>query len=508
MNSKLFDSKTLGDQVTAREKVLGFLLGPLGPLLVNAVIVSYLNVYYTDVLDLSGAWGGLFLTVFPLASRVISTASNLYIGRVIDRTVSRQGKARPWLLVSAPFMGLGIIAVFGTPSLPMWLQLAWVVLAGNLYADFAFATYNTAHLLMVPLASRDPRDRGILAVFSNVGNMVGAGTMVALVFPALVLPALGVNRAAWLFMACLLAAVALPLVVVEYYFTRERVTTGQTSAPATPPPARRHVRRAALTDRFWLVYVGWITLFNLAGTFRNISLIYYANYVLGDYNDGVTPTLLALIGGIPLGVGLFVVWPLAKRIGKRNLTLAGTCLSAAGNLLCLLDPADLRLVLTGQAIANLGLVPAAYVFTALLGDVLDTLEWRTHVRADGFTASAIAILTGTVGTVAGAGFNLLLGLTGDYRAPQYDAHTDITTGFDQTANVQSVIVFAFLGFGVVANIVLAVLLVFLSVEKTLPIVQTELAHRHRYTDADSHHIADAALPATAPPSSPLWPHTP
>lgn len=219
MDNRAFDSRTRNDEVTRREKVFGFLLGPLGPLLVNAVIVSYLNVYYTDVLDLTGAWGGLFLTVSPLASRVLSTVTSLWIGRLIDRTASRQGKARPWLLVSAPFMALGIIAVFGTPALPMWLQLVWVVVAGNFYADFAFATYSTAHQLMVPLASRDPHHRGILAVFSNVGNMVGAGTIVALLFPALVLPALGVDRAAWLLMACVLAAVVVPL-VVEYYFTR------------------------------------------------------------------------------------------------------------------------------------------------------------------------------------------------------------------------------------------------------------------------------------------------
>lgn len=62
---KLPASRIRSENVTAKEKWLGYLLGPAGALLLNAVLATYLNVYYTDVLKLTGVWGGAFLVVFP-----------------------------------------------------------------------------------------------------------------------------------------------------------------------------------------------------------------------------------------------------------------------------------------------------------------------------------------------------------------------------------------------------------------------------------------------------------
>ena len=67
MESKLLDSRIKTRSVKNSEKWLGYLLGPAGALLLNAVLATYLNVYYTDVLNLTGLWGGMFLMIFPIA---------------------------------------------------------------------------------------------------------------------------------------------------------------------------------------------------------------------------------------------------------------------------------------------------------------------------------------------------------------------------------------------------------------------------------------------------------
>ncbi len=104
LSSKWFDSRIHSQNVTGKEKWLGYLLGPCGALLLNAVLATYLNVYYTDVLKLTSVWGGAFLIVFPLASKIIDAITNVIMGYIIDRTVTKQGKARPWLLLSAPLV--------------------------------------------------------------------------------------------------------------------------------------------------------------------------------------------------------------------------------------------------------------------------------------------------------------------------------------------------------------------------------------------------------------------
>ena len=104
LSGKVFNSKVHSKNVEGKEKWLGYLLGPCGALLLNAVLATYLNVYYTDVLNLTAVWGGVFLTVFPIVSKIIDALTNVLMGYIIDRTKSKQGKARPWLLVSAPLL--------------------------------------------------------------------------------------------------------------------------------------------------------------------------------------------------------------------------------------------------------------------------------------------------------------------------------------------------------------------------------------------------------------------
>lgn len=151
---RALDSRLTSPDVTAKEKWLGYLLGPSGALLLNAVLATYLNVYYTDVLNLTTVWGGAFLAVFPIVSKIIDAITNIVMGYIIDRTRTKQGKARPWLLISAPLVAVTGILLFTVPSGNQTVQVIWVMLSYNLFYSFAYAHYDypviielTAHLL-------------------------------------------------------------------------------------------------------------------------------------------------------------------------------------------------------------------------------------------------------------------------------------------------------------------------------------------------------------------------
>ena len=116
---------------------------------------TYLNVYYTDVLGLGTIWGGMFLVVFPIASKIMDAITNLVMGYVIERTRTKQGKARPWLLLSAPLLTVTGILLFVVPSGNQALQIVWVMLSYNLYYSIAYTIYNMSHNLMVPLSTRN-----------------------------------------------------------------------------------------------------------------------------------------------------------------------------------------------------------------------------------------------------------------------------------------------------------------------------------------------------------------
>ena len=155
VESKLFHSRIHTEDVKPAEKWLGYLLGPAGALLLNAVLATYLNVYYTDVLKLTGLWGGAFLVVFPIISKIIDAITNVAMGYIIDRTRTKEGKARPWLLLSAPLVTITGILLFTVPSGSQTLQAVWVMVSYNLFYSLAYTIYNMSHNLMVPLSTRN-----------------------------------------------------------------------------------------------------------------------------------------------------------------------------------------------------------------------------------------------------------------------------------------------------------------------------------------------------------------
>lgn len=486
LSSPLWDSRVRSAEVGRAETWFGYLLGPAGALLLNAVLATYLNVYYTDVLGLTALWGGAFLVLFPIIARVVDVVTNFAMGYLIDRTRTRHGKARPYLLLSAPLLTITGILLFTVPQANTTVQVVWVFLSYNLFFSFAYTMFNISHGLMVPLSTRDMDERGKLSVFVQVATIAVTGIFVALVFPAVILPVIGVDKGMWITVMCLFSILALPLTLLEYYFTKERVTA-ESVGHERPAISYRQQWKAVVSSRYLVVLLVIALLNNFTLGVQNIALVYYSNFVLGSYNDGSTQALLAMIGGLPMGIGIVIVRPLAKRIGKRNLTLIGMVLSIVGGLVCLIDVHAMTTVLVGQFIKNLGTLPMAYVFMALFADTLDDTEWRSGFRPDGLAMSILGTISvGIIGVSTGV-FNGLISQAG-YVTPYFDAAGDLVA--EQSPSVQSAISFAFLGLSIITSAIVLVLLVLLSVEKGLPQKQSEIVERQDSHEPDGSAATD------------------
>jgi len=341
LDCKALQSRVRSEEVKPAEKWLGYLLGPAGALLLNAVLATYLNVYYTDVLKLTHVWGGAFLVIFPIVSKIIDSVTNVVMGYIIDRTHTKEGKARPWLLLSAPLLTVTGILLFTVPSGSETVQVIWVMVSYNLFYSLAYTIFNMSHNLMVPLSTRNITERGGLSVFNQIATIMMSGILVALVFPMVIMPMVGVDQGKWITLMSALSILALPLTLLEYYFTKERVTLEERSAGIEKTVPFAQQLRAIFTDKYMLLIYAYFLIYTAGTSIKNISLVYFCNYVLGTYNDGITQTMLSVIGGIPMGIGIFAVWPLAKKFGKRNVTLAGFILYAIGGAICWAFPTNM-----------------------------------------------------------------------------------------------------------------------------------------------------------------------
>ena len=393
VSTRLPDSLIRSEEVTKAERVLGYFVGPcLAYMVYNGLAGTYLTQFYTDVLGVAGT----VLTWMPLISKVISSILGLLIGRIIDRTKTSQGKARPWILCSGVLLTVCGFLLYAVPRASYPVQIAWVVVSYNLFFSLAFSAYSLSHAMMVPLSTRDTRQRDSLAMLSSMAISMLPGALTTVAMPLLVRQ-IGVGDAArgsWLTVMGILSVLAIPATLIEYCFTKERVTE-QLADTALEVSFSRQVH-ACFHDPYWLLVMAFTLLLHICNSMSTSSMLYYCNWVLGNsVESGATKQLLVnVIGQAPMGFGIVILWPLVRKFGKKKVTILGFTVAAMGSLLVLLAGNRMSLVLTGLLVKSTGSLPT-YVMASYLAEVLDHVEQKEGLRADGFSAS-VSSMTQTV----------------------------------------------------------------------------------------------------------------
>lgn len=483
MSNGFFDSKCRKGFPDGKEKVLGYLIGPVGAQLLYFLIQTWLNVYYTDVLGLTEI-NPQFLFYFPLVSGVVVVAANLLFGYLIDRTRTKQGKARPYILLSAILLPISGTLLFLIPDGNETAMYALIVLSFNLFFSCAYAIYNSAYNLLVPLSSRNSKTRNSLSTLANLGMMI-AQTIGSL-FPSLIYPFIGTNKNLWFLAMMGFSILTLPFLLLQYYHTRERVTEeneGQEAVSIVKIPLKKQLS-VVLKDRYWWILIIYTFAFQLGLAFKNSSVAYYCNWVIGaKYNDGYTMLLFNIVGGCSLAIGAAIIGPLTKKLSKRDLMLYGFILYALGDALCFLisypglfdlsKNTVLAVVLVGQFIKNAGAIPCVYIWMSLVADVLDHLEWKAGFRCDGVTVSFATIFALFMPILGNAIINLLLAQYG-YVAPVGGGE-----GVVQNTTLQIVLDGCAVGAEVISSIIIVVLMLFFDIEKRLPSEQAEIQKRKK-----------------------------
>lgn len=415
------------------ESLLGYLVGPFCAMLANGIFTTYLTRYFRNVLFAEELASGSalagtvesFLTVFPILSAILIVIGNLVAGQLVERTRTKAGKARPWILLSAVLLAVSSVLIFIQPSDDPTFKMVWLVIAYNLYYAVAFPLYNTANSTLTPLSTRNSNQRSVLASFVNMALLgaVGAGSMVfPFLLSILIKPemSLGTQRTFWMILFIIVAVITFLGTVMQYYFTRERVTEesmGQEQAEAKPRIGVGRQAKAAVGDRYFWIIIVFYFLYQFSGGIKNTSLNFYAEILATQSfpTDSVTG-VLGIIGAVPMAVAVFFVAPLCNKFGKRPVCVIGMIVGVAGGVIAGIGYDNMVVASVGIALKCLGSAPAGYMILAMIADSLDHIEAKCGFRCDGLVMSVYSSImiastpvaqgitsalvgTGTTGTV-------------------------------------------------------------------------------------------------------------
>ena len=469
----IFNTRIKSDEVKISEIALGYFLAPFCAMLANMIFGAYLTRYYADVLGWTKFGAGAFAALLPIVSVIFVVLGNLSVGKWIDNTRTTAGKARPYLFAAIPLLALAIIMMFTSPNNGSIVQMIWIAVSYNLYYSIAYPCYYTAHSSMVSLSTRDTDKRGLLATMSNASMVAAAGVGASIVVPILLQSYMfsyngtsldvAASYAHWRVLSIGFTLVTVLGIILEYYFTRERISeeTMDLQRTAEDIPMKTHVD-ACTKDKYWWMVILYVLFFMMGQLVKNTSMSFYARWMFDSVLSAADPesasgammSTLGLIGGLPSAVGMVIAWPLANKLGKQRAIVIGLIFSVLGGAVAFMGVHDFKMVCAGVVLKAVGIIPSQYVMLAVISDVLDHLEAKNGFRSDGFTMSIYgSIMVGLLGLAVGI-VSGLLGMTG------YDA-----TLVKQPVAAENVLIFVYLGMDILTFIVSIFLLWRMDVEK-------------------------------------------
>ena len=400
----LLSTKVKSANVKPVEMLLGYLVGPFCAMLANGIFTTYLTRYFRDVLFAEELAAGsalagsieTFLTLFPILSAILIVIGNLVAGQIVERTRTKAGKARPWILLSAVLLAVSGMLIFIQPSNDPTFKMVWLVIAYNLYYAVAFPLYNTANSTLTPLSTRNGKQRSVLASLVNMSLLgaTGAGSMIFPVLLGLLINddmSLGEQKNYWLVLFIIVAVITFFGTILQYYFTRERVTEERASVAQKEDKKGASVREQAkcvVNDKFFWIIIIFYFLYQFSGGIKNTSMNFYAeNLVTGGLNADYITSILGIVGAVPMAVAILFVAPLCNKFGKQKITIIGMAIGVVGGILAGIWYDNMAVAAVGIAMKCLGSAPAGYMILAMIADSLDHIEARTGKRCDGFVMS-------------------------------------------------------------------------------------------------------------------------
>ncbi|NQY35005.1 MAG: MFS transporter [Alteromonadaceae bacterium] len=388
------------EQILRLKEKVGYACGDVASNFYWRVFDVFLFIFYTDVFGLSAAAVGTMM----LVTRLIDAFSDPLMGALADRTKTKMGKFRPYLLWGIlPIAAAGVLT-FTVPDVSDSNKLLWAY-GTYIFMMLAYTFINVPYGALLGVVTSDTQQRTTLTSFRFIGAFSG-GSLVAYLTPELV-NYLGQGNEAlgWQYTMAVYGVIAGGLFVLTFLSTKERIS----------PPA--HQKTPILQDIKDLTQnKPWVVLFVLAliimmtislrGSTGSFYFKYYA-----ERPDLIGTFAMAYM--IALAIGAASTPLLTRFFDKRNLLMILMSIVAVLSVLFYFVPGDnITLMFILQIMIGLALGPKSPLVFSMYADTADYSEWRNGRRATAMIFSAAAFAQKLGGALAGAMIGWLLASLG------------------------------------------------------------------------------------------------
>lgn len=441
-------------KVSVKEK-LSYGIGSGGGNIITQVLGTFLTAYYTDSVGIAAAAVGTMM----LLTRFLDGISDVIMGGIIDKTKTKWGKARPWLLISAPLICVGLILTFNVPeSMSSGAKLVYAYLTYIFLNCITYTAYMIAHTSLLSRITLDVNERQVMTSSNQIINNI-----VQLIITAWTIGF--VATCGWRTVSIIYGVITAVMILICFFGTREHLDMNtETEEVNIETVSLKDAAPALLKNKyFYLLALLFILALSIASGNGSVTY-FYCNIILEDAGMMV-PLSMAMT--IPVIVVNFFVPSIVRRFGHQKTLIGSSILMLLGFLIVSIGRDNGTLAVIGTVLRGMGNGPIFACGFALSAQVVDYGEWKYNVRSEGLVNSCVSFGQ-KVGLGLGAAIASWIIAAGGY----------IGTAAVQTEVTKSSIVFAYGWFGVILAVLMLIVSIFMNIDKYEEQIRDDLEARH------------------------------
>ena len=475
----LFDSPIMNSRIktasmTWTEKLLGYLLGPFGILAFVAVVNQLAELYYTEIFYIDRIFGSGSYLLMTWVTKAIGIVAGLLIAYVVEHTESKAGRVRPLILIGCLLSAIAGFFMFFIPDMPNVAKLIWIYIFNILYNGFG-AQLLALRTNMFTLCTRSQNDRNLVNLFEKMSSFLLVGTAVTLTVGSVLYYTMLHNHPAgnWIGLIGAFAALSLPLSFVQYYYTKERVTSEGEIVRKNDESniSLMEQIKALFTSKYWLMATALTVTMTIANNLQGYNLnTNFCTIILGANAENNYNLFYTIASGVPMGLGILIVYPLCKKFTIRKTTMAFSVVAILGCLVGFFAKTNFLGAIIGNFVFNMGTLPVIYILGALINAANDEVEYNKGFRPEGTVSMAIimCIVNLVTGIFAGV-YETGLNMNG------YDPFADMV----QPTGVINWIYFIKYAVPAIEYVIIILILFFMNLENKLPDMQKAIRARYQ-----------------------------
>ena len=389
---------TKGSGIPLSQKI-GYVGASCAMSIILMYVPTFITIYYTDIVGLASATVGTIM----LVTKVTDGVSDIIMGAIIDRTHTRIGKARPWILAGGAGCGISLYLLFTAPaSLGTVGTVVFCTATYFLTCPFFGTILTVAEGAIVPMISSKERGRTVLGLINSFTLIIV--TICISVCTPLIISAMGESRQTYRVVTLVYAVLTVVSAVIGVVLLREHEAPAQ-EEHKKKVPVTRSLKYLLKNKHFIFLAVGAIA-YNTA--LMSGGTTYYAKYILGDIGYA---SIFTLCTGCTY-ILLFFAYRLRRKFSLRQLFSLGFLIMAAGCLLMFFANANIVLIVISMALRGVGALPFLCYAAPLTGYISDYALYKSGDQMDGIVYSGYS-MGGKVGTGLGSALvGWIIGLAG------------------------------------------------------------------------------------------------